>query len=466
MRLVNSGCSVRCSGGALCCRHGRAWHGPGMCLLTLLSLPSRSSSWQLHLNYILHAARCLWCCRATARRQLGQLLGAVEDCESALRLEPNNKQAAEDRAACVAALLEQEGLQPPTQSQWLPLVLGSAAGSSSGGGGSGGTVGGAARPAQAAEGTSQPAVPSIKPPAGDDLISVAAVKRLKPEANACTAAEAAKVEPVTTDAAQHASQQGAAEQPAAAVPVAAGGSGGRIADAAIPDSTKQQEARAPAEQQQHAVQQPAAAQQPPGAAPAPVLAAASPPTFKPPRTGAQEHGVHCLGMQWLVKQCTVRRCMIYELLPIASALHAPPSVSSDVHPPLPPLSSPSGLEFEKAWKGLKGDRQLQAAYLLALQASALPALLRQALSPGLLAAATAALLCPGMQQAPAAAVGLLESLTQVPRFDLNLLSVPPKQRAELTANWEAAAAAVQGQAGGDAAALAGRLAAVRQRYKL
>ena len=127
----------------------------------------------------------------------------------------------------------------------------------------------------------------------------------------------------------------------------------------------------------------------------------------------------------------------------------------------------TGLEFEKAWKGLKGDRQLQAAYLLTLQPSALPALLRQALSPGLLAAAAAALLRPGMQQAPAAAVGLLEGLTQVPRFDLNLLSVPPRQRAELAAEWEAAAAALQGPAGGEeSAVLAGRLAAARQRYKL
>lgn len=132
------------------------------------------------------------------------------------------------------------------------------------------------------------------------------------------------------------------------------------------------------------------------------------------------------------------------------------------------LSAPSpsrtvGLEFEKGWKGLKSDRQQQAAYLLALQPAALPALLRQALTPGLLAAATAALLRPGLQQEAAAAVGLLEGLVGVPRFDLNLLSVPPRQRAELAADWDGAAAALAG--GGDAE-LAGRLATARQRFKL
>lgn len=143
------------------------------------------------------------------------------------------------------------------------------------------------------------------------------------------------------------------------------------------------------------------------------------------------------------------------LCPVALATHSGPTTVG-----------PTGLEFEKAWKGLKGDRQQQAAYLLALQPAALPALLRQALSPGLLAAAAAALLRPGMQQAPAAAVALLEGLAQVPRFELNLLSVPPRQKAELAAEWDAAAAALQAAAGDAAAALVGRLAAARQRYKL
>jgi hypothetical protein len=121
------------------------------------------------------------------------------------------------------------------------------------------------------------------------------------------------------------------------------------------------------------------------------------------------------------------------------------------------------VEFERAWKGLRGDRQLQAAYLLALQPAQLPVLLKQALTPALLAAAAAALLRPALQQLPPAAVALLEALAGVPRFDINLMSVPARQRAELAADWEAAQA---GLAAAADAALASRLAAVRPKYKL
>ena len=89
---------------------------------------------------------------------------------------------------------------------------------------------------------------------------------------------------------------------------------------------------------------------------------------------------------------------------------------------------------------------------------------RQALTPGLLAAAAAALLRPALQQQPGAAVALLEGLAQVARFDLNLLSVPRRQREELAADWDAAAAELGGDAG--QAAVAEMLASLRQKYKL
>lgn len=166
-------------------------------------------------------------------------------------------------------------------------------------------------------------------------------------------------------------------------------------------------------------------------------------------------------------------CLLPSLHPM-SHLPAPgrccwsPSVT---FPPLALCCVPAGVEFEKGWKGLKGNRQQQAAYLLALQPAALPALLKQALTPGLLAAAAAALLRPGLAEQPAAAVALLSALPQVPRFDLNLLSVPPRQRAELRQEWDAGAAALAGGAaaageGGDATQLAEQLAAARQRWKL
>lgn len=227
------------------------------------------------------------CCRATARRQLGELLGAVEDCESALRLEPNNKQAAEDRAACVAALLQQEGLQPPTRAEWLPLVLAGAAGSS-------GVSAGGASPECAKV---QPA----EPPAGDALISVAAVKRLKPAttAGAAAGAAAAAVEPAAGGAAPPASQQGAAEQPLIAVMPVAGASAGTADGQAMMDAAQAREVMPTAEPRQPAAQQPPAAQhaQPSVAPAAPV--AAAPATFKPPRTGALKLSPHI---------CCIRFC--------------------------------------------------------------------------------------------------------------------------------------------------------------
>jgi Meckel syndrome type 1 protein len=102
--------------------------------------------------------------------------------------------------------------------------------------------------------------------------------------------------------------------------------------------------------------------------------------------------------------------------------------------------------------------QQQADYLLQLPPAQLPVLLKQALNPSLLAAATAALLQQGARQDPAAAVALLEGLTGVARFDINLLSVPSRQKGELQAAWDAAAAQLD-------AALAGRLANVRSKYK-
>ena len=120
------------------------------------------------------------------------------------------------------------------------------------------------------------------------------------------------------------------------------------------------------------------------------------------------------------------------------------------------------MEFEKGWKVLRGDRTAQAAYLLALPPAALPALLRQALTPTLLAAACASLLNPGLSTARGAAAALLGTLPDVPRFDLNLLSVPARQRAELAAEWDAAAAAA---AEGDAG-VSDALGDARRRWKL
>lgn len=124
------------------------------------------------------------------------------------------------------------------------------------------------------------------------------------------------------------------------------------------------------------------------------------------------------------------------------------------------------MEFEKGWRGLRGDAQRQAAYLLALPPAALPVLLQQALTPGLLAAVAGALLQFGLAQAPENAIALLEALPSVPRFGLNLLSVPQRQRAELAQAWDAAAGAAAAHGSGASDELARRLAEARLRWKL
>lgn len=129
-------------------------------------------------------------------------------------------------------------------------------------------------------------------------------------------------------------------------------------------------------------------------------------------------------------------------------------------------SSLAGVEFEKGWRALKGDPHRQAAYLLALAPAALPALLKQALTPALLAAAAGALLQHGLVQAPEPTIALLQALPGVPRFDLNLLSVPQRQRAELVQAWDGAAAQVASSSSGCVANLAAQLAEARQRWKL
>jgi hypothetical protein len=76
----------------------------------------------------------------------------------------------------------------------------------------------------------------------------------------------------------------------------------------------------------------------------------------------------------------------------------------------------AGLEFEKGWNACKGDPSLQADYLQLVPAAKLPAILKQALAPALLAAVLRALLGPGAQRAPAHCVAVLEALPDVPRW--------------------------------------------------
>lgn len=222
------------------------------------------------------------CCRrAAARRQLGRLLEAAEDCETALRLEPSNRQAAADRSACVQALLKQEGLQPPARATPLSIVV---------------------APGSAGAATSAPAAASAL--AADALIEVSTVQRPKRPNDATVTVPAAppaalhhgpppKQQAVVQLAAASAAGEGEDEpvpdllepQPAAAAaPAPAAASALAAADspaaqgAPVAPAAEQQAAAAPAP-----ATSPAAAAQPAAGR----AAVPRPAAFKPPRTGEQ-----------------------------------------------------------------------------------------------------------------------------------------------------------------------------------
>lgn len=113
--------------------------------------------------------------------------------------------------------------------------------------------------------------------------------------------------------------------------------------------------------------------------------------------------------------------------------------------PTPQLKAPrTGIEFEKTWKGLKADLDLQAAYVQLIDPAQLPVLLKQALTPPLLYALQLTLLGPLLRASTTKAVSLLGALPKVPRFGMNVLSLSAAQKSELRAAWEAAAASLEG----------------------
>ncbi|GAB4817179.1 hypothetical protein N2152v2_004225 [Parachlorella kessleri] len=120
------------------------------------------------------------------------------------------------------------------------------------------------------------------------------------------------------------------------------------------------------------------------------------------------------------------------------------------------------LDFEKGWKACKGDLVQQADYVELIPPPRLPAILKQTLIPSLLAALLRTLLGPTAQRDPAHAAAVLEALPAVPRFEMNLLSLPAREKAGLSQAWDLVQAALEGET----AAVATRLAAVRQQYRL
>ncbi|KAK9829846.1 hypothetical protein WJX72_008240 [[Myrmecia] bisecta] len=94
-------------------------------------------------------------------------------------------------------------------------------------------------------------------------------------------------------------------------------------------------------------------------------------------------------------------------------------------------------DFERAWKGLKGDAALQTQYLQQLQAFHLPSIFKQSLTAPVLRSIVQRALSGVAAVDPEQAVALLEGLSQVPRFDMTLMCLPSRDKAALRSEWDA-----------------------------
>lgn len=97
----------------------------------------------------------------------------------------------------------------------------------------------------------------------------------------------------------------------------------------------------------------------------------------------------------------------------------------------------NGVEFERVWKGLKGNSTSQATFLLHLQPNQLVNVLKQALTPTMLLELQLALLNDAVAMDAERTAALLAALPRVPRFQLNALSLSKPQKSTLSAAWDA-----------------------------
>lgn len=97
----------------------------------------------------------------------------------------------------------------------------------------------------------------------------------------------------------------------------------------------------------------------------------------------------------------------------------------------------TGIEFEKAWRGCRGDSECQATILITVFPDILPKLLKQCLNPKLLYQITSVTLSHIMPRDPKHGVALLLSLSKTDRFLMNCMSLSKSQRADLATLWHA-----------------------------
>jgi Flp pilus assembly protein TadD len=128
---------------------------------------------------------------------------------------------------------------------------------------------------------------------------------------------------------------------------------------------------------------------------------------------------------------------------------APPIAVSPQATTLSFKAPKTGVDFERSWRGFKGNLEQQALYLRQIDAKKLPNLLKQVLTPNLLVALQLTVLGPmltniidttedGNYNVVDAVVAILEELPKVARFSMNVLSLSNAQKKELKAAWDKA----------------------------
>ncbi|KAK9919971.1 hypothetical protein M0R45_028541 [Rubus argutus] len=95
----------------------------------------------------------------------------------------------------------------------------------------------------------------------------------------------------------------------------------------------------------------------------------------------------------------------------------------------------SAYQFEASWRGLSGDRALQAKLLKAISPSALPQIFKNALTVHILVDIIKCVTTFFIDEMDLA-VNILENLTEVPRFDTLIMFLSSTDKADLAKIWD------------------------------
>ncbi|XP_062002870.1 uncharacterized protein LOC133720536 isoform X1 [Rosa rugosa] len=112
-----------------------------------------------------------------------------------------------------------------------------------------------------------------------------------------------------------------------------------------------------------------------------------------------------------------------------AALRAKVLAAENITPPT------SAYQFEASWRGLSGDRALQAKFLKAISPSALPQIFKNALTLHILVDIIKCVTTFFMDEMDLA-VNILENLTKVPRFDTLVMFLSSNDKADLAKIWD------------------------------